>query len=318
MKASFLSGRPASQAHSVLCEPKPCRTWKLNLGVRLFDRTARFPVLTDQGRGILANARAVTSQMDLLKARVKSMADGYEPELTVVLDVMFPIAILTEAIVALKKQFPETALRLYMEGWGNVVQRVLDRRCAVGIMASLIAAPPQLAHERLMTIKMVMVVSPHHPLASHRRPIPAAILAEHIILLHTDRPDLPPGREWAVLSPKEWFVAHIEPKLALLRAGIGFGAVPLHVVERDLASGTLVQIRAEEAPPRGYSIEVFSLYRTDSPPGPAGRWLINRIKQGEGQRLGQSAAVSPSAVKPKSSRSRSPGSKRRSGSTALG
>src|ERR1700733_15608049 len=67
------------------------------LGVRLFDRTLRFPVLTDQGRAILANARAVTSQMDLLKARAKGLAGGCEPEITVVVDVMFPMAVFTAA-----------------------------------------------------------------------------------------------------------------------------------------------------------------------------------------------------------------------------
>src|ERR1700722_13113566 len=38
-----------------------------------------------------------------------------------------------------------------------------------------------------------------------------------------------------------------------LRAGFGFGFMPLHVVEADLASGALVQIAAEEAPPEGHA-----------------------------------------------------------------
>jgi DNA-binding transcriptional LysR family regulator len=97
------------------------------LGVRLFDRTARFPVLTNQGRALLANAHAVTGQMDLLKARAKSLAGGREPELTVVVDAIFPIAMFTGVIAALQVQFPETALRLYVKGSGTSVQNVLDR-----------------------------------------------------------------------------------------------------------------------------------------------------------------------------------------------
>ena len=129
--------------------------------------------------------------------------------------------------------------------------------------------------------------------------------------MHTDRSDLPPGRESGVLSPKTWLLAHIEAKLAFLRAGFGFGGLPLHVVERDLASGALVQISAEDSPSCGHAIEMSALYRMDSPPGPAGRWLIDRLMQEDGQRFAKSARVSPSAVKPKSSRSRSPGSKHR-------
>jgi DNA-binding transcriptional LysR family regulator len=178
-------------------------------------------------------------------------------------------------------------------------------------MASLISTPPQLAHKRLMTIKMALVVSSKHPLTTFRRPIPAAILSEHVLLMHTDRPDFPPGREWIPPSQKIWFLSHIEVKLALLRAGLGFGAMPFHAVERDLANGTLIQISAEESPPRGHTIEVFAFYRMDSLPGPAGRWLIDWLIQRDGPRLGQTTAVSPAALKPKSTRSRSPRLKRR-------
>jgi DNA-binding transcriptional LysR family regulator len=110
--------------------------------------------------------------MDLLKARAKSLAGGCEPELTVVVDAIFPIAMLTGAIAALQVQFPETSLRLYVEGSGASVQHVLDRRCAVGVVVSHMSTPPQLARERLMTVKMAMVVSPKHPLAAYGRPIP--------------------------------------------------------------------------------------------------------------------------------------------------
>jgi len=281
------------------------------LGVRLFDRTARYPVLTDQGRALLANARAVTRQMDLLEARAKGLTGGCEPYLSVVVDVLFPIATYTEAITALQEQFPETAIRLYLEGWGAVAQHVLDRRSVVGVMASLIPTPPQLARERLMTIKLAMVVSPQHPLATHRRPIPTTTFNNYIQLVNTEPSNLPADHRSGVLSPKTWLLAHTEAQLALLRAGLGFGILPLHVVERDLASGTLVQISPEDSPLCGYAIEMSALYRKDNPPGPAGRWLIDRLMQEDGQRLGKSAGVSPAAVKPKSSRRRSLGPKHR-------
>src|SRR6266478_4359073 len=60
------------------------------LGVRLFDRGGRYPVLTDQGRALLADARAVTGDIDLFNARAKSLAGELEPELSIAVDVMFP------------------------------------------------------------------------------------------------------------------------------------------------------------------------------------------------------------------------------------
>jgi DNA-binding transcriptional LysR family regulator len=272
------------------------------LGVRLFDRTAHFPVLTDQGRALLADARAVTSQMDLLRARAKGMAGGCEADLTVAVDSLFPIAMFTGATSALQERFPETSIRLYVEDWGAAVPQVLDGRCAVGVIASLLPSPPQLARERLMTVRLAMVVSPRHPLAAHRRPIPAATFAKHIQLMDTERSNLPPNHRSGVLSPRTWILSHTEAKLAFLRAGFGFGILPLHVAEQDLASGALVQISPENSPLCGYAIEMSAIYRTDSPPGPAGRWLIDRLAQEDGQSLAKSAGISPAAEKSRSLR----------------
>jgi DNA-binding transcriptional LysR family regulator len=79
--------------------------------------------------------------------------------------------------------------------------------------------------------------------------------------------------------PRIWRLSHLGAKLAFLRAGFGFGSMPLHLVEADLASGTLVQIATEDRPPGGHVISMWAIYRTDSPPGPAGRWFIDRLKQ---------------------------------------
>jgi DNA-binding transcriptional LysR family regulator len=279
------AGRRLGRAQSVVSQT--VANLERQLGVKLFDRSSRFPVLTEQGRTLLADARAVTGNMDLLRARAKGLSGGLEPELSVVADVMFPIAMFTGAITALQKRFPSIALRLHVEGWGSVMRHVLEGRCAVGIMASVMPPPPQLSRERLMTMSMAMVVSPKHPLATRRAPIPTSVLAEHIQLVHTDRSDIPVGRESGVLSPKTWLLAHLEAKLAFLRAGFGFGSLPMHVVERDLATGRLLQITAEDAPGWGHVIEMSALYRADTPPGPAGRWLIDRLRQEHARRLNE-------------------------------
>jgi len=72
--------------------------------------------------------------------------------------------------------------------------------------------------------------------------------------------------------------------------------MPLHVVEADLASGELVQISAEDTPPEGEFIAMSAMYRTESPPGPAGRWFIDHLKQEEAQRLDQKASQPAAAI----------------------
>ena len=299
------AGRRLRRAQSVVSQT--LANLEGQLGVKLFDRSSRRPSLTDQGRALLADAREVAGDIDRLKARAKGLARGLEPELGLVADVMFPIAPITFAVAAFQEKFPATALKLYMEGRCAVVRQVLDRRSPVGIVASLSPAPPLLTSERLLTVRLAMVVSPQHALAIHDAPIPTPLLAEHIQLVHTDRSDMQHVREMGLLSPRTWLLAHLGAKLAFLRAGFGFGFMPQHVVEADLASGELVQIFAEETPPEGHIVAMSAIYRTDSPPGPAGRWLIDHLKQEEDALgLQRHATLAVAAIAPKNTAASTP------------
>src|ERR1700674_3501741 len=248
------------------------------LGVKLFDRRGHVPVLTDQGRALLADARTVAGHIDLLKARAKSLAGVLEPELSMAVDVIFPDTAFTAAVAAFQKEFPATLLRFDIES-SAVIEPVLDGRCSIGIVGSWALAPPQLTREPLLTVSVHTVVAAEHALASQRGQIPSTVLAEHVQLTHVDPSDISRGYEPRLKVPRIWRLSHLGAKLAFLRAGFGYGALPLHLIEADLASGALVEITTEDAPRGGRLIEMGAVYRTDSPPGPAGRWFIDRLKQ---------------------------------------
>ena len=62
------------------------------LNIELLDRSKRKPVLTEAGKALLADARAVSLKVDGMRARAKAMSSGLEAEVSVVVDVMFPLA----------------------------------------------------------------------------------------------------------------------------------------------------------------------------------------------------------------------------------
>jgi DNA-binding transcriptional LysR family regulator len=275
-KSFSAAGRHLRRAQSVVSQT--LANLEGQLGVKLFDRSARLPVLTDQGRALLAYARAVAGDVDVLKARAKNLAAGLEPELSVAVDVMFPTAPLTDAVAAFQREFDSTLLNFEVES-SAVVEPVLDGRCVVGLAGSWSHVPPNITREPLLTVNVPTIVSPQHPLATYRAPIPATVLSEYIQLIHMNPADVSPNRGSAVRSTRVWRLSHLGTKLAFLRAGLGYGALPLHVIEADLANGALVQIRLEDAPSEGLAIAMSAIYRTDSPPGPAGRWFMERLKQ---------------------------------------
>jgi DNA-binding transcriptional LysR family regulator len=248
------------------------------LGVALFDRAGRYPRLTKEGVILLTDARAVITGVDAMKARAKGIAGGLEVELTAVLDVFLPIELLAEAAREFRVQFPQTPLRLYVEALGGAVQPVLDGRAGFGVVGSLPTLPPGLIRERLFDVRLMFVAAASHPLASWRGTIPKEELARHVQLVLTDRSNLSEGRNLGVMSPSAWRLADLFAKHAFLVSALGWGGMPVHTVAKDIADGRLVELPIEEAPPGGLHLPMFAIYREGEPPGPAGRWMIERMK----------------------------------------
>ena len=270
------AGRKLRRAQSVVSQT--LANLEAQLGVKLFDRSARYPRLTEEGRSLLADARSVADNVDEFKARARAMREGLEPELSVAMDVMYPMESLTRAAVHSRKTYPHTPLRLYVEALGGVIKPVLDRNCSIGVIGSLPLVPEELQSEPLLSVLFVTVVSPIHPLAKSRGVTSASAIAKHVQLVLSDRTVLSEGRDFGVLSPLTWRLSDLGAKHAFLKAGLGWGHMPLHIVKADLDSGALVKIRVEGSP-RDMSLPMRVAFRKDAPPGPAGRAFIAQLKR---------------------------------------
>lgn len=270
------AGRQLGRAQSVVSQT--LANLENQLSVQLFDRSTRRPQLTTIGRELVADARLVVGDMDRFKARAKGMSRGLEPELNVVVHVFLPTAVLTQAVSAFHKQFPRTPLRLSVEGMGAVMEPVLEGKCSFGVRAPLFTDHPELVSEHLMTIPYLMVASSGHPLAQLKRPLSTRELQQHVQLVLSDRSHLTNTTDMGVLSAKTWRLSDLGAKHAFLKAGLGWGGMPLHLIEADIAQGALVPLEFEETR-ANVSMSLSAIHRTDLPPGPAGRWLLDELKR---------------------------------------
>jgi DNA-binding transcriptional LysR family regulator len=207
------------------------------------------------------------------------MREGLEPELSVVIDVVYPIASLTKAVGLFRIKFPHTPLRLHVRALGGVIQQVLDGTCRLGVVGTLPTIPDEIQSQPLLDIAFVSVVAPIHPLASHRGVVSKAEIARHVQLVLTDPTSLSEGKNFGVLSPKTWRLADLGAKHAFLKAGFGWGQMPLHMVDKDLRDGTLVKIRVEGASARSQVLPLHAVHRRHAPPGPAGRSFIDWLRR---------------------------------------
>lgn len=245
------------------------------LSVTLFQREgSRRPALTDAGRALLADARAVSDEADGLVARARGIRQGLETEVSLAVDVMLPSSTVASVLRNFQEVFPTVNLRLHVEALGAVTALVLDRRADLAIAGPDIIDLPELQRREVGSVELVPVAAPSHPLAL-LDDIPPGETRKHLQLVLTDRSPLTEGREFSVLSPRTWRLADLGAKHALLLEGIGWGNMPRHMVTKDLAAGRLVTLCLPEATQIRYLLH--ALWRNDSLPGPATTWMLEAL-----------------------------------------
>jgi DNA-binding transcriptional LysR family regulator len=250
------------------------------LGTVLFDRTGRKPKLTQAGDELAAEARAVCAQVDRLKARALGISRGVEPRLAIAVDHMFPLPALVHALGEFKDRYPTVSLTLHTEALGAVAELVAGGVCSVGIGAEVPRWPATLERRPLARVVMLHVAARSHPLARHRGPIPGHIVRQEVQIVLADRSQHSQDYEIGIYSERRWRVLDLVAKHELLRAGLGWGGMPIHVVADDLAKKRLVRLHIEEAGSPTFEAALFAMHRTAEPPGPAAEWLVERLGVG--------------------------------------
>ncbi|MBF9151574.1 LysR substrate-binding domain-containing protein [Novosphingobium jiangmenense] len=251
-------------------------TLETQLGVTLFDREgSKRPVLTPAGKAMLAQARAVADDVDALIAGVRNFNQGLEAELGLAIDVMFPTHLVAEVLRDFQQLFPTVQLRLFVEALGAIAAMVVDGRAELGISGPELVAIPDLEREAIGQVELVPVAAPDHPLA-RMETIPPGEARKHRQLVLTDRSQLTHGQDFSVLSASTWRLGDLGARHALMREGIGWGNMPRHLIDADLAAGRLKRLALPEAPNVAYRFH--ALWRRDCPIGPARAWVLDALR----------------------------------------
>lgn len=267
------AGRKLNRAVSVISYG--ITNLETQLGLSLFDREGtKKPQLTVAGRALLAEVRSISHGIDGLRAKVKGLLDGLEAEVDLAVDVMLPAERLGKVLRAFAREFPTVQLRLHVETLGAITAMVLDRGAAVGLSGPLSAGVEGIESMAAGSVPMVPVAAPDHPLG-RMEAIPPGAGRDYTQLVLTDRSRFTEGQDYSVSSPRTWRLADLGAKHALLREGIGWGNMPLPMIEPDLVAGTLVRLAMPDHP--GGMYRFSGIWRRDTPPGPAASWLLEQF-----------------------------------------
>lgn len=256
------------------------RTLELELGVQLFDRQARVPVLTDTGRIILEEARKMVHGADKLRATAENIASGVEPELTLAVEQLLPSSVLMASLQALSSVFPFLPVTLFTESLGAPEQRLREGVARLAIYPPLASRSDGLETEFLVSIPIVPIVATSHPLAMESVPIPQEHLDQHVQLVLTDRSQTISGRSIGALSsPRSWRFADYNVRIDYALAGFGWCYSPIHLVEGHIAAGRLKLLDFKAHHGRYLSMALHIAHERRKPLGPAGRWLVQDLRE---------------------------------------
>jgi len=174
-----------------------------------------------------------------------------------------------------------------------VSARVVQGSASLGVVSpgGLVAGLEQHA---LAPIRMLPVVSPRHPLAAFRGRLATSRFADHVQIVLSERSDSGIADQ-AVLSPRTWRVADLHTKHAMLRAGLGWGNLPEHLVKDDLRAGHLVTLRPKAWGETEHTLHLSAIYRSDTVFGPAHRWILTQLEVLCIRDAGMAGALVPSS-----------------------
>jgi DNA-binding transcriptional LysR family regulator len=249
------------------------------VGTDLFDRSGYRPVLSEAGRALLPRARRILEEVDDFAVQARGIAGGLEAELALVIDSMFPMQTLVDALAGLQQAFPSVQTRIHVETLGAASQLLLDGAADLGLVTEFASQFDPLERTPVGEIELAPVAAPSHPLAQIKGVLTPEVLREHVQLVLTDRSPLTAGRDYGVTAVSTWRIADLGAKHAMLLAGLGWGSMPLHMVEADLEAGRLVRLLPGvwDGSAKMPRLGVVVARRRDRALGPAGRWMLERL-----------------------------------------
>jgi DNA-binding transcriptional LysR family regulator len=237
------------------------RALEQELGVQLFRRKPRGVELTDAGRALLSDARAILAQIDHAFASTRRTARGEQGRIAVGFTSSAPFhPFVPRVIRAFREAFPLVSLTLDESGTTELIGDLREERVDAAFIRTPVADPAGLVVDRLLEEPMVVALPTQHALARAGRSDDAGVnlkrLAGETFIVY--RRHTGPGLYDAIIaachaagfSPQVGQEApRIVATLNLVAAGLGLSIVPASL-ERMHMDGVTYRRLTGTAQPR--------------------------------------------------------------------
>jgi DNA-binding transcriptional LysR family regulator len=219
------------------------------LDVLLFDRSSRQARLTEAGAELLREGACLLADIDAIANRVKRVATGWEPQLTIAVDSIVNYATVMELCNAFLSPNPPTRIKLRDETLSGTLEALTSGQAdlAIGVVMDA-GTGVGLQREPLGTVRFVFAVAPHHPLAHEPDPLSDEVIRRHRAVAIADSVLRGAGISFGLLAGQDVLtVSSMPAKLDAQIRGLGAGLLPNCLAQPYIDTGRLVVKRVERA-----------------------------------------------------------------------
>ena len=275
------------------------------LGVKVFEIEGRKARLTDSGHILYARGKALVAEAEQLEQAAAALAAGWEAEIRLAVEIIFPTWLLLECLAAFGAEHPHTRIELYETVIGGNTEALTQRQVDFAIGPTV---PQGFVGDPLMNVRAVLAAAPSHPLHQLGRPIVAADLKPHRHLVIRDSGSRR-ERAASVVANQRWVVSHKATSIRAAVMGLGFAWYPEDAIREELEDGRLKALPMREGAERQVTLHL--IYADRDALGPGARRLAEVLRNHVRERCHEAAAAGDPAAVAQSAQPSAPEGERR-------
>jgi DNA-binding transcriptional LysR family regulator len=233
------------------------------LGVKVFEVIGRKAHLTPTGEVLYRRAKALLEEASALEGAAGSLAAGWEAELRLSVEIIFPTWLLLQCFGRFAEERPEIRLELYESVLSGTEEALLQRKVELAICSQV---PPGFGGDSLMRLRFIAVAHPQHPLHQLGRDLTLQDLRKHRHLIIRDTGSQRRSGSW-LGAEQSWTVSQKATSIHAAVMGLGFAWFPEDTIQEELTGGDLKPLPLREGAERWGDLYLVFADRDYAGPG---------------------------------------------------
>jgi len=233
------------------------------LDVKAFEIKGRKAVLTPTGQLLYRRARVLLDEALGLEKTAKSASAGWEAEIRIAAEMIFPAWVLLKCFDRLNAESPHTRIEYYETVIAGTNEALLSGRADLAITP---VVPNGFSGTPLMPLRMLLVAHPDHPLHKLRRTVTMRDLRKHRQLVVRET-DTARATKTMVEAAQRWTVSHMSTGIFAVAMGFGYGWYPEERIRSELQQGSLKPLPLREGAERLGQFYLVYADRDNAGPG---------------------------------------------------